>query len=99
MQARKKLRWRGELTEALGDVAGGTHSGLERRYLRGVERPHGLPLAIRQARVVSGGHVLYRDVLYGEYAWPWSLMVRPRIRRKKAGSTVTGTTPPPSMVS
>jgi hypothetical protein len=67
MQARKKLRWRGELTEALGDVAGGTHSGLERRYLRGVERPHGLPLAIRQARVLSGGHVLYRDVLYEEY--------------------------------
>jgi hypothetical protein len=67
MQARKKLRWRGELAEAVGDVAGGTHSGLERRYLRSVERPHGLPRAIRQARVVSGGRAQYRDTLYKEY--------------------------------
>jgi hypothetical protein len=67
MQERKKLRWRAELAEALGDVADGTHSGLERRYLRSVERPHGLPIAIRQARVVRGRHTMYRDVLYEEY--------------------------------
>jgi hypothetical protein len=67
MEARKKLRWRAELTGALGDVAQGVHSGLEYRYLRDVERPHGLPAAIRQARVVRGQRVQYRDVLYEEY--------------------------------
>jgi hypothetical protein len=67
MEARKKLRWRAEITAALGDVAGGVHSGLEHRYLRDVERPHGLPRAIRQARVVRGWRTEYRDVLYEEY--------------------------------
>jgi hypothetical protein len=66
MQDRKKLRWRPELAEALGEVAGGVHSVLERRYLRGVERPHGLPAAIRQTRVVRRRRA-YRDVLYEEY--------------------------------
>lgn len=67
MQDRKKLRWRAELTEALGDVAGGVHSVLERRYLRDVEQPHGLPAAIRQTRVVRRRRCAYRDVLYEEY--------------------------------
>jgi predicted transcriptional regulator of viral defense system len=67
MQERKKLRWRAELGGALGDAADGVHSGLEYRYLRDVERPHGLPAAIRQARVMRGRRVRYRDVLYGEY--------------------------------
>jgi hypothetical protein len=67
MEARKKLRWRAELTGALSDVADGVHSGLERRYLRDVERPHGLPTAIRQVRVVRGRRSAYRDVLYEEY--------------------------------
>jgi hypothetical protein len=67
MEARQKLRWRAELTGALSDVADGVHSGLERRYLRDVERPHGLPTAIRQARVVRGRRSAYRDVLYEEY--------------------------------
>jgi hypothetical protein len=67
MEARQKLRWRAELTGALSDVADGVHSGLEHRYLRDVERPHGLPTAIRQARVVRGRRSAYRDVLYEEY--------------------------------
>jgi len=67
METRKKLRWRAEITAALGDVACGVHSGLEHRYLRDVERPHGLPRAIRQAPVVRGRRTAYRDVLYEEY--------------------------------
>jgi hypothetical protein len=67
MEARKKLRWRAELTGALSDAADGVHSGLEHRYLRDVERPHGLPTAIRQARVMRGRRSAYRDVLYEEY--------------------------------
>ncbi|HEY4850246.1 MAG TPA: type IV toxin-antitoxin system AbiEi family antitoxin domain-containing protein [Streptosporangiaceae bacterium] len=67
METRKKLRWRAEITSALGDVGCGVHSGLEHRYLRDVERPHGLPRAIRQARVVRGRRTEYRDVLYEEY--------------------------------
>jgi predicted transcriptional regulator of viral defense system len=67
MDARKKLRWRAELTEALGDAAQGVHSGLEYRYLRDVERPHGLPAAIRQVRVMHGRRAQYRDVLYEDY--------------------------------
>jgi hypothetical protein len=41
--ARKKLRWRAELSMALADVASGCHSTLEVAYLRRVERRHGLP--------------------------------------------------------
>lgn len=43
------------LREVLGDVGGGAHSALERRYLTQVERAHGLPEAKRQARV-AGNH-------------------------------------------
>jgi hypothetical protein len=50
-----------ELIEAvLGDVAAGARSALERRYMRDVERAHGLPAADRQ-RVDSGA---VRDVEY-----------------------------------
>lgn len=44
-----RLRHRRLLTDILGDVAAGAHSPLEMRYLRAVERPHGLPVAVRQA--------------------------------------------------
>jgi hypothetical protein len=67
MEARKKLRWRPEFAEALGDRARGVHSGLEYRYLRDVECRHGLPTAVRQARVVRDRRIQYRDVLYEEY--------------------------------
>lgn len=45
-----RLRHRLLLTDILGDVVAGVHSPLEMRYLRSVERPHGLPVAERQAR-------------------------------------------------
>jgi hypothetical protein len=43
MESRSRLRWRRELAQALTADWDGVHSGLERRYLRDVERPHALP--------------------------------------------------------
>jgi very-short-patch-repair endonuclease len=68
MDLRKKLRWRRELTAALGDVGDGVHSILEYRYVHGVERPHGLPRARRQAVIIRDGRRQYRDSLYDEFA-------------------------------
>ena len=51
MDARKKMRWRRELTLALGDAGDGVLSVLEYRYVHRVERPHGLPAARRQVRI------------------------------------------------
>lgn len=52
---RLRYRWRELLVDALGDVAGGVESPLEYRYVRRVERPHGLPQATRQRVTVIGG--------------------------------------------
>ncbi|HEY1616493.1 MAG TPA: hypothetical protein VGG25_02685 [Streptosporangiaceae bacterium] len=65
---RGRNRWRKELTELLSPDWAGAHSVLEYRYVRGVERPHGLPGGVRQARARRGRAVIYRDVLYEEYA-------------------------------
>ncbi len=64
MDVRRKLRWRAELTKALAEIGSGVHSLLEYRYARRVERPHGLPAATRQAKVVTGGQSRYLDNLY-----------------------------------
>jgi hypothetical protein len=67
MAARKKMRWRQEISVALGDAADGVLSVLEYRYVRRVERPHGLPVARRQARIRQGTGNRYLDNLYEEY--------------------------------
>jgi hypothetical protein len=67
MATRPRMRWRRDLELALGDVQGGTLSVIERRYVQGVERPHGLPAATRQARVWQGTGNRYLDNLYEEY--------------------------------
>jgi hypothetical protein len=67
MAARKKMRWRQEISVALGDAADGALSVLEYRYVRRVERPHGLPVARRQARIRQGTGNRYLDNLYEEY--------------------------------
>jgi hypothetical protein len=61
-----RLRQRALLTEVLSDVAAGTRSVLERRYLRDVERAHGLPAGQRQLRQRTGTGVVCRDVRYGD---------------------------------
>jgi hypothetical protein len=67
MQLRARLRWRAEIAQALGDVAAGAHSPLEYRYVRDVERAHGLPAADRQARADQDGRDIFRDALYRRY--------------------------------
>ena len=68
MTQRARLRYRKALQLAVGDIASGVHTVLEYRYLHDVERPHGLPRAERQVRVVrDGGRTEYQDVLYRKY--------------------------------
>lgn len=64
LAARSRMRWRGWVTAALHDAADGVHSPLERRYVHGVERAHGLPPAQRQARRRHGSGNRYLDNLY-----------------------------------
>jgi predicted transcriptional regulator of viral defense system len=67
MEARKKMRWRAELDDVLAAAGDGIHSVLEYRYLRDVERAHGLPRSRHQVRVVIDGKPVYRDAYYDEY--------------------------------
>ena len=67
MNRRAKLRYRDALRLALDDITAGAHTILEHRYLHDVERPHGLPCAERQVRVVRGRPSQYRDALYRKY--------------------------------
>lgn len=67
LDTRPKFRWRRDMELALGDAGEGALSLLERRYVRGVERPHGLPPAKRQERVGQQTGNRYLDNLYEEY--------------------------------
>jgi DNA-binding transcriptional ArsR family regulator len=64
---RSRFRDRREAESALGDAGEGALSNLERWYLRGVERRHKLPVAVRQARVRIDGKSSYLDNLYEDY--------------------------------
>jgi hypothetical protein len=64
LAARPKARRRAELLVALADISDGAHSLLERRYVRDVERAHGLPAAGRQVRVTLAGRTHYLDNCY-----------------------------------
>jgi very-short-patch-repair endonuclease len=61
---RPQLRHRAALRSILADVAQGTHSLLELRYLRDVERAHGLPSGHRQRAVDNE----FTDVFYVPFA-------------------------------
>ena len=67
LAVRSRMRWRNWVTGALQDAADGVHSPLERNYVHGVERTHGLPSARRQARRRHGSGNRYLDNLYEEY--------------------------------
>jgi hypothetical protein len=67
LAARPRLRWRRDIQLALGYAEGGALSVLELRYVRGVERRHGLPAAARQARVRHATGNRYLDNLYAQY--------------------------------
>jgi hypothetical protein len=67
LAARSRVRWRQEIELALGYARAGALSVPELRYVRGVERRHGLPTASRQARVQDATGNRYLDNLYVEY--------------------------------
>ena len=60
---RPRLRHRGVLRPIIADVASGSHSLLELRYLRDVERRHGLPRGTRQRAVDDE----FTDVFYAGF--------------------------------
>jgi predicted transcriptional regulator of viral defense system len=64
---RKKMHWRDELSDVLAAAGDGIHSVLEYRYLRDVERAHGLPRSRHQVRAIIDGKTVYRDAYYEEY--------------------------------
>ncbi len=66
--ARRTLRWRSAVLTALADVTAGSHSLLELRYLRDVERRHGLPRGERQRAVRRGSRPEWTDVAYDAHA-------------------------------
>jgi putative AbiEi antitoxin of type IV toxin-antitoxin system len=67
LKLRRKMRWRATLEDILAAAGDGIHSVLEYRYLRDVERAHGLPRSRHQVRVVINGKAVYRDAYYEEY--------------------------------
>jgi hypothetical protein len=67
LAARSRMRWRVWITAALEDAADGVHSPLERHYVHGVERAHGLPQAQRQAKRRVGSGTRYLDNAYAKY--------------------------------
>jgi hypothetical protein len=67
LAGRRRVRWRTWLIDALEDSGDGVNSSLEFRYVRDVERAHGLPTARRQARRTLDGRTHYKDNWYVEY--------------------------------
>ena len=62
---RRGQRWGRQLRDILGDVADGAQSVMEVRYIRDVERPHGLPTGERQM-ATDLGRRRYHDNGYRE---------------------------------
>lgn len=56
------------IVDVLAEVDQGVQSPLERRYLRDVERAHGLPRGIRNRPEKVGAATRYRDVRYAGHA-------------------------------
>ena len=64
---RSRIRWREWLNDAFEESRDGVQSSLERRYVRDVERAHGLPVSQHQARRQINGKTHYKDNWYPEY--------------------------------
>ncbi len=54
LQRRQRIRHRRLIEDVIGDVRDGARSPLEVRWIRGVERPHGLPAPRRPYRLPTG---------------------------------------------
>ncbi|MFL0241560.1 type IV toxin-antitoxin system AbiEi family antitoxin domain-containing protein [Mycobacterium sp. SMC-17] len=66
LDGRQRIPRRRWLRAVLVDIADGTCSVLEHRYLNRVERAHGLPRPSRQTKSSSSSGVRYRDIEYGQ---------------------------------
>ena len=66
LDGRARAPRRDFLAGVLRDVADGSCSVLEHGFTTLVERPHGLPVAIKQQRVGTASGIVYRDATYGE---------------------------------
>ena len=67
MAARRRVRWRRDLADALTEVRDGVHSPLELRYKKDVEGKHGLPRGERQVLTIRDRQRQYHDVRYMKY--------------------------------
>ncbi|MBF4767621.1 hypothetical protein ISU10_07570 [Nocardioides agariphilus] len=67
LERHPRLRGRVLLGEVVRDAACGSHSVLEREFLRRVESPHGLPASCRQHRSTVGSKVRYADASYPDF--------------------------------
>ena len=67
LEDRHRVRWRGDVRDAIGVARVGVHSPLELRYFRDVERRHGLVAGDRQVLVARGAARQYLDVRYADY--------------------------------
>lgn len=61
---RSRAGHRGLVLELLGEVVDGVESTMELRYLRDVERRHGLPRSTRQVAQLVGGRSIRADAVY-----------------------------------
>lgn len=68
LHERHRVRWRGDVGDAMAVARDGVHSPLELRYFRDVERKHGLLPGDRQVLVTRGAARQYLDVRYSDYA-------------------------------
>ena len=80
------------IAEVLTDVEQGAQSPLERRYLRDVERAHGLPRGIRNAAESSALRTRYRDVRYLRWSTVVELDGRVALPTRLPSGTCAGTT-------
>jgi len=67
LEERHRVRWRGDVRDAIAVARVGVHSPLELRYFRDVERRHGLVPGNRQVLVTRGTARQYLDVRYSDY--------------------------------
>jgi hypothetical protein len=67
LEDRHRVRWRGDVRDAIAVARVGVHSPLELRYFRDVERRHGLVPGERQVLVARGTARQYLDVRYSDY--------------------------------
>ncbi len=64
---RSRIRWRTWLNDAFAEAQDGVMSSLELRYVRNVERAHGLPASQHQTRGQLNGRTHFKDNWYPEY--------------------------------